>query len=512
MLNYWYNKEKPVTSIVSLGGGAFSSSIASSDPNTLTDFLMEFYRENSVSNNNYFLPNYMDTDSSGNIYVGGISQNASTQTYKTEWVVTKINSSGVIQWTNTTRLNPVSSYNISIGGIDVNADGVYVYTIISSSAVNSSWVIYYVSKYNTSTGAHVFTKNLSGGYNTQGGRYTASTKTTDGTTNQIYLWHINRQIAAGWYKWEAWTLSASDGSSQSPFYINPGQYHMFNLNYAVGYDGGMLVCGGPRYSNSQNTPEAAIYNLNTSGTFQWGRATSMNNGDYSRESFFNYCAQSSSDGAVYATGYREYTQSSPYQKFREHTFLYKWNSSGTEQYAKEMLVDGTSVVTGGGIPPYIYGCVTSSDGHLYVHVYVSGKSYLLKLDSTLSIVWQKQIILRNSSGGEQGAIFRLRPSLTDNDVYLYLVQATNGYSKGGATVILKVSADGQGSGIGYLTNYGPNYTIEYSTSNVHTLSLSNFSYSTGSSGGSTSSSFSNSSETVDDITQTDYSSSVITSG
>jgi uncharacterized delta-60 repeat protein len=354
------------------------------------------------------------TDSSGNIYVTGLTQgglDGNTSLGSSDIFLVKYNSSGTKQWTKQLGTSSSSCFTNEYGyypsscgssagnGVTTDSSGnIYVtgYTVgglDGNTSLGSSDI--FLTKYNSS-GTKQWTKQLGSSKDKLGNRgekgkdvttdssgniyVTGSTSgDLDGNTalgaGDIFLVKYNSSGTKQWTK-KLGTRSIDEGKgvttdSSGNIYVTG-----VTLNCLDGNTG----CGG--YG------DIFLVKYNSSGTKQWTKQLGTSSRDEGKG------VTTDSSGNIYVTGYTVGLEN--YIGLDGNTslgttdiFLTKYNSSGTKQWTKQF---GTSSMDEGT------GVTTDSSGNIYV----TGSTYLGGLDgNTSSGSYDIFLVKYNSDGVKQ---------------------------------------------------------------------------------------------------------------
>ncbi len=348
------------------------------------------------------------TDSSGNIYVTGLTQgglDGNTSLGSSDIFLVKYNSSGTKQWTKQLGTSSSSCFTNEYGyypsscgssagnGVTTDSSGnIYVtgYTVgglDGNTSLGSSDI--FLTKYNSS-GTKQWTKQLGNSGNQHGKDVTTDSSGNiyvtgytagglDGNTElgvwDIFLVKYNSSGTKQWTK-QLGTSSSDQGNSVTTdssgnIYVTGVTYNYLDGNTGIGGAGDIF-----------------LVKYNSSGTKQWTKQLGTSSRDEGKG------VTTDSSGNIYVTGYTVGLEN--YIGLDGNTslgttdiFLTKYNSSGTKQWTKQF---GTSSMDEGT------GVTTDSSGNIYV----TGSTYLGGLDgNTSSGSYDIFLVKYNSDGVKQ---------------------------------------------------------------------------------------------------------------
>jgi len=347
------------------------------------------------------------TDSSGNIYVTGLTQggldgntNSGGSSGGEDIFLVKYNSSGTKQWTKQLGTSSSSCFTNEYGyypsscgrsagnGVTTDSSGnIYVtgYTVggLDGNTSSAYWDIF-LTKYNSS-GTKQWTKQLGSSKDKLGNQNeTANDVTTDSSGN-IYV--------------TGYTTGDLDGNT------SPGGKDIFLVKYnssgtkqwtkqlgTSSSDEGRGITtdssGNIYVTGVIGSGDIFLVKYDSSGTKQWTKQLGTSKGDHGNG------VTTDSSGNIYVTGYTIGLEN--YIGLDGNTslgsldiFLVKYNSSGTKQWTKQF---GTSSMDEGT------GVTTDSSGNIYV----TGSTYLGGLDgNTSSGSYDIFLVKYNSDGVKQ---------------------------------------------------------------------------------------------------------------
>ena len=348
------------------------------------------------------------TDSSGNIYVTGLTQggldgNTNSGSNSEMWAdydifLVKYNSSGTKQWTNQLGTSSsacgIDQYKTNCGisagnGVSTDSSGnIYVtgYTVggLDGNTSSGYWDIF-LTKYNSS-GIKLWTKQLGNSGNQHGKDvatdssgniyvtgYTAGE--LDGNTSSgvsdIFLVKYDSSGTKKWTK-QLGTSSIDEGTSVT--IDSSGNIYVTGLTY--NYLDGNTGSGG--------AGDIFLVKYDSSGTKHWTKQLGTSNKDHGK------ALTTDSSGNIYVTGYTSGLEN--YIGLDGNTslgskdiFLVKYDSSGTKKWTKQF---GTSSSDEGT------GVTTDSSGNIYVTGKTSGN-----LDANTSSGGEDIFLVKFNSDG-----------------------------------------------------------------------------------------------------------------
>jgi len=348
------------------------------------------------------------TDSSGNIYVTGYTEgglDGNTSSGGNDIILVKYNSSGTKQWTKQLGTSSSdegrgvttdSSGNIYVtgltqGGLDGNTNS-------GGSSVDNDIILV---KYNSS-GTKQWTKQLgtsssacgNDAFKTNCGSSAGNGVTTDSSGN-IYVTGftvggLDGNTSSGY--WDIFlTKYNSSGTKQWTKQLgNSGNQHGKDVTtdssgniYVTGY-----TAGGLDGNTELGVWDIFLVKYNSSGTKQWTKQLGTSSSDQGNS------VTTDSSGNIYVTGVTyNYLDGNTGIGGAGDIFLVKYNSSGTKQWTKQL---GTTSGDEGR------GVTTDSSGNIYVTGYTLGLENYVGLDGNTSLGSKDIFLVKyNSSGTKQ---------------------------------------------------------------------------------------------------------------
>jgi uncharacterized delta-60 repeat protein len=343
------------------------------------------------------------TDSSGNIYVTGLTQggldgntNSGGSSVDNDIFLVKYNSSGTKQWTKQLGTSSSSCFNNQYG--------------------------YYPSSCGSSAGNGV-TTDSSGNIYVTGFTVGGLDGNTSSGNLDIFLIKYNSSGTKQWTK--------QLGSSKDKLGNNNEQ----GKDVTTDSSGNIYVTGYTSGDLDGNTGLIAsdifLVKYNSSGTKQWTKQLGTNSSDGGSG------VTTDSSGNIYVTGVIG----------AGDIFLFKYDSSGTKQWTKQL---GTSKGDHGN------GVTTDSSGNIYVTGYTSGLENYIGLDGNTSLGSTDIFLVKyNSSGTKQWTKQLGTNSMdsgngvtTDSSGNIYVTGSTSGGLDGntssgsGDIFLVKYNSDG----------------------------------------------------------------------
>ena len=329
--------------------------------------------------------NGVATDSSGNVYVTGMTnggldgcKNAGIE----DLFVVKYNSSGTKQWTN--QLG--SSSRDSADDVATDSSGnIYVTgTTYSELDGNTSAgkADLFVVKYNSS-GTHQWTKQLGTD------RYDeARGVATDSSGNVYVTGYTEGGLDGNTSVGKADLFVVKYNSSGTKQWAN--QLGTWDTDFANGVatdsSGNVYVTGSTYRSLDGNTSagnaDLFVVKYNSSGTKQWTKQLGSSSNDYAND------VVTDSTGNAYVTGTTYGGLDGNTSAGNADLFVVKYNSSGTNQWTKQLGTSSTDTAN---------GVTTDSSGNIYV----AGGTYGGLDGNTSAGVNDLFIVKYNSSGTKQ---------------------------------------------------------------------------------------------------------------
>ena len=344
-------------------------------------------------------------DGSGNVYVAGYT--TSQGAGNSDILITKYNTSGVIQWQRTLG-GTLNDYGY---GIVVDSSGnAYVAGATLSQGAGSSDIL--ITKYDTS-GAIQWQRILGGtrddaGYaialDSSANVYVAG-YTGAGAANDDLL--VTKYNSSGTIQWQR-TLG--------------GSVNDYGYGIALDSSANVYVAGYTR-SQGAGSADMLITKYNTSGTIQWQRILGGTGAEV------GYCVAVDSSGNVYAAGSTTPVSTSA-------IMITKYNTSGTIQWQRTLT---------GSVNALAYGIALDSSAN----VYIVGQALspvdviIAKYNTSGTIQWQRTL---------SGTLNDLGYGIVlDNSGNMYIAGQTTSTGAGSNDVLIaKLPSDGSLTG-----TYGP---------------------------------------------------------
>ena len=341
--------------------------------------------------------NGVATDSSGNVYVTGMTnggldgcKNAGIE----DLFVVKYNSSGTKQWTN--QLG--SSSRDSADDVATDSSGnIYVTgTTYSELDGNTSAgkADLFVVKYNSS-GTHQWTKQLGTD------RYDeARGVATDSSGNVYVTGYTEGGLDGNTSVGKADLFVVKYNSSGTKQWAN--QLGTWDTDFANGVatdsSGNVYVTGSTYRSLDGNTSagnaDLFVVKYNSSGTKQWTKQLGSSSNDYAND------VVTDSTGNAYVTGTTYGGLDGNTSAGNADLFVVKYNSSGTNQWTKQLGTSSTDTAN---------GVTTDSSGNIYV----AGGTYG-GLDGNTSAGDNDLFVVKYNSSGTKQWTKQLGTSSTDS--------------------------------------------------------------------------------------------------
>lgn len=210
-------------------------------------------------------------DSSGNIIVLGYTYSYGVG--NGDFILCKINSSGVVQWTRTIG---GSSNELSIGSIDIDSsDSIYIHGYTASAGAGG--VDMYLAKF-TSSGTVSWQRTLGG----TGADRAYEVKVDD--SDNVYVAAVTYSEGAG----SADALLVKYNSSGTLQWQRRLGGTGVDLYYSVSVNSsGDVLAAGYTNSDGEGSNDMLIVKYNSSGTFQWAKTLGYVNSDLARQVAFD---------------------------------------------------------------------------------------------------------------------------------------------------------------------------------------------------------------------------------
>jgi hypothetical protein len=311
---------------------------------------ISFQRQYTSSNGGSISTSNLHNDSSGNLYWVGQSNITNFPT-RPGASVTKLDSSGAIQWQKLLSSNSSRSNDYFFGVCTDSSGNVYATGGLRNTSVTAQYS-YMTAKYNSSGVLQWYSSLLPG---ISGDTATTGNSVAVDSSGNVYsggVMQLPSQSTSG----QAYLIKYNSSGTvqwQKSYWGNTGSSFTSNIKtIAVDSSANIYTTGELQLSTSPTNYPAYVAKFNTSGTRQWDtRVYSTSN------SGTGYGLVLDSSGNVYVAGQVQRASSSNYDGF-----LIKFNSAGTVQWQRTFSSTYST---------YIYGLAIDETNST---LFVSGQS------------------------------------------------------------------------------------------------------------------------------------------